>query len=115
MSCTIIKICLQPVIENAVYHGFKPKGDKGLLVISGIRLENNIILTVKDDGIGMEADEVDSLNQRLQAEAYNGKRNIGLANVNERIKIIFGKAYGIKVESTFGKGTCVYITIPATE
>ncbi len=115
MSCTIIKICLQPVIENAVYHGFKPKGDKGLLVISGIRLENNIILTVKDDGIGMEADEVDSLNQRLQAEAYNGKRNIGLANVNKRIKIIFGKAYGIKVESTFGKGTCVYITIPATE
>ena len=115
MSCTIIKICLQPIIENAVYHGFKPKGDKGLLVISGLRQENNIILTIKDDGIGMDTDEVDALNKRLREEAYNGKRHIGLANVNERIKIIFGKSYGISVESTFGKGTCVYVTIPATE
>lgn len=115
MSCTIIKICLQPIIENAVYHGFKPKGDKGLLTISGFRRENNIILIIDDDGIGMDEEEVSALNKRLREDVYSGKNHIGLANVNERIKIIFGKTYGIRVESEFGKGTQVYVTIPATE
>lgn len=112
LDCTIIKICLQPIIENAVYHGFKPKGGKGLLTISGRREQNNILLIVQDDGIGMEAEAVTALNAKLEAEDYSHSSHIGLANVNKRIKIIFGKDYGIHVQSQPNKGTSVYITIP---
>ena len=116
LSYTIIKICLQPIIENAVYHGFKPKGGKGLLVISGVLRDDNIIFTVRDDGAGMDPETLDEMNSRLSQNIHDNKgSHIGLANVNERIKIIFGSGYGLKVESSLGIGTCVYVTIPATK
>ncbi|HIT85988.1 MAG TPA: histidine kinase [Candidatus Ornithomonoglobus intestinigallinarum] len=116
LSYTIIKICLQPIIENAVYHGFKPKGGKGLLVISGVLRDDNIIFTVRDDGAGMDPETLDEMNSRLSQNIHDNKgSHIGLANVNERIKIIFGSDYGLKVESSLGIGTCVYVTIPATK
>lgn len=114
LSYTTIKICLQPIIENAVYHGFKPKGDKGMLTISGMLRDGNIIFAVLDDGAGMDSDTLEALNASLKSEpSGENSGHIGLANVNERIKIIFGQAYGIHVESELDKGTCVYITFPA--
>lgn len=113
LPCTIIKICLQPIIENAVYHGLKPKNDKGLIKISGRCDDKNTIITISDNGVGMDSDTLYKLNRRLQDNAYNDeKSHIGLANVNQRIKIIFGDDYGITVESQEGVGTDVYITIP---
>lgn len=113
LPCTIIKICLQPIIENAVYHGLKPKNNKGLIKISGKCDDKNILITVSDNGIGMDSETLNSLNHRLQDNAYNDeKSHIGLINVNQRIKIIFGDNYGITVTSREGLGTDVYITIP---
>ena len=116
LSYTIIKICLQPIIENAVYHGIKQKNDKGLIKIKGLRDDNNIILIVSDDGVGIEKDALDELNKTLSETSFtNEKSHIGLSNVNQRIKIIFGDSYGIHVESTVGVGTDVYVTIPKKE
>lgn len=116
LSYTIIKICLQPIIENAVYHGIKQKNDKGLIKIKGLCDDNNIILIVSDDGIGNEKDALDELNKTLSETSFtNEKSHIGLSNVNQRIKIIFGDSYGIHVESTVGVGTDVYVTIPKKE
>ena len=116
LSYTIIKICLQPIIENAVYHGIKQKNDKGLIKIKGLCDDNNIILIVSDDGIGIEKDALDELNKTLSETSFtNEKSHIGLSNVYQRIKIIFGDNYGIHVESTVGVGTDVYVTIPKKE
>ena len=116
LSYTIIKICLQPIIENAVYHGIKQKNDKGLIKIKGLCDDNNIILIVSDDGVGIEKDDLDELNKTLSETSFtNEKSHIGLSNVNQRIKIIFGDSYGIHVESTVGVGTDVYVTIPKKE
>ena len=116
LSYTIIKICLQPIIENAVYHGIKQKNDKGLIKIKGLCDDNNIILIVSDDGIGIEKDALDELNKTLSETSFtNEKSHIGLSNVNQRIKIIFGDSYGLHVESTVGVGTDVYVTIPKKE
>lgn len=116
LSYTIIKICLQPIIENAVYHGIKQKNDKGLIKIKGLCDDNNIILIVSDDGVGIEKDALDELNKTLSETSFtNEKSHIGLSNVNQRIKIIFGDSYGIHVESTVGIGTDVYVTIPKKE
>ena len=116
LSYTIIKICLQPIIENAVYHGIKQKNDKGLIKIKGLCDDNNIILIVSDDGVGIEKDALDELNKTLSETSFtNEKSHIGLSTVNQRIKIIFGDSYGIHVESTVGVGTDVYVTIPKKE
>ena len=116
LSYTIIKICLQPIIENAVYHGIKQKNDKGLIKIKGLCDDNNVILIVSDDGVGIEKDDLDELNKTLSETSFtNEKSHIGLSNVNQRIKIIFGDSYGIHVESTVGVGTDVYVTIPKKE
>ncbi len=116
LSFKIIKICLQPVIENAVYHGFKPKNTKGTLTISGELDDTNIIFTMSDDGAGMDTDTLSSLNTLLHESVYNDSgSHIGLANVNKRIKIIFGEAYGLSVDSRKNIGTTVKITIPAVE
>lgn len=116
LSYTIIKICLQPIIENAVYHGIKQKNDKGLIKIKGLCDDNNIILIVSDDGVGIEKNALDELNKTLSETSFtNEKSHIGLSNVNQRIKIIFGDSYGIHVKSTVGVGTDVYVTIPKKE
>lgn len=112
LPCTIIKICLQPIIENAVYHGFKPKNSKGLLTITGKCTDTNITIIVQDDGVGMDNDALNKLNARMHEDIYVQNNHIGLTNVNKRIKIIFGDNYGINVESKPGSGTKVYVTIP---
>lgn len=117
LSYIIIKICLQPIIENAVYHGLKPQDDKGLIKIKGFCDDNdNIIFIVSDDGVGIEKDMLDTLNKNLSDTSFtNEKSHIGLSNVNQRIKIIFGDNYGIHVESTVNVGTDVFVTIPKKE
>ncbi len=114
-SCAIIKICLQPVIENAVYHGLKPKDEKGTLKISGKTYGNRIVFSVEDDGIGMDQKTLDKLNAKLQDENYQNSSHIGLLNVNQRIRIIFGNAYGVFLRPRQGNGTVVIIEVPKIE
>ena len=108
----IVKICLQPLIENAVYHGLKPKGEDGLLQISGRVGENYIQFEIRDNGVGMDAETVRMINQNLKAEDYVHEGHIGIYNVNYRIRIIFGNQYGVQVNSRPNEGTSVKIRIP---
>lgn len=116
LSCTIIKLCLQPIIENAVYHGFKPKAEKGLLTVSGFQSEGKIIIEVADNGVGMDETFLANLNAKLSRGIYsNDGSHIGIANVNSRIKILFGDEFGIFLDSHPGKGTTVRISLPIAE
>lgn len=116
LSCTIIKLCLQPIIENAVYHGFKPKSGKGTLTISGFRSGEKIVLTVADDGIGINETQLAEINSKLKSGTYSEDgSHIGIANVNSRLKILFGEEYGISLDSQEGIGTTTSITLPVSE
>ena len=110
----IIKMTLQPLVENAVYHGVEQKRGKGILEIIGYMEEGgNVILEIKDNGKGIAAKELDKINKNLQTsnlpilEHSTNKRSIGLINVNNRIKLNYGKNYGIEVSSEENQGTVV--------
>ena len=109
----ILKLTLQPVVENALYHGIKYKRAKGCIHIHGEKEGDIIRLTVRDDGVGMDEEELEQLRQQIEKPCQETERGFGLANVNERIHMYFGYEYGMKIESEKGKGTTVEIVIPA--
>ena len=110
----IPKLLLQPIIENALNHGIVPKGCDGSLVLDG-RLDGGLFaLDITDNGVGMEDDILDSLlksieNDINQADEYY----IGLSNVYHRIKLLFGKEYGLSISSVKGQFTKVSMVLPA--
>lgn len=111
---SILKITLQPIVENAILHGILGKGSElGEILISG-KLENgDITLNIKDDGIGMSEDTL----QKLFTEDINSKKGsgYGVKNISERIKLCYGEKYGISFSSKLGEGTSVTIKIPAVK
>ena len=112
LDCRIVKITLQPLIENAIYHGIKPKGEKGIIRITGCVQKDCILLEVIDDGVGMTPEEVIAINDDLRNDYIKEDKHIGIRNVNQRIKLIFGDDYGLTVESDSCKGTVVKIITP---
>ncbi|MFB9327458.1 sensor histidine kinase [Paenibacillus aurantiacus] len=112
-----LKILLQPFVENAIYHGIRNKPEKGLITIRGFELDGSIVFEVEDDGLGMSEERLAALWNASESEASPGGsgRGIGISNVNERIKLFFGEAYGITIRSELEVGTCVTITIPRIE
>lgn len=109
----ILKLTLQPVVENALYHGIKYKRAKGCIHIHGEKEGDIIRLTVRDDGVGMDEEELEQLRQQIEKPCQETEKGFGLANVNERIHMYFGPEYGMKIQSQKGKGTTVEIVIPA--
>ncbi len=109
-DCLIPKLILQPLIENALYHGIKNRRGKGLITITGSREGQNIYLRVHDNGAGMDQERLDM----LQNGIYQEKRgSFGLWNVHQRIRLYCGEAYGLSFESAAGEGTTVTVTLPA--
>ncbi|WP_337405780.1 sensor histidine kinase [Suilimivivens sp.] len=108
----IPKITIQPLVENALYHGIKNKRGQGTITITGGRSENGFVLYVRDNGIGMTQERLNEVRAGIQKLSYTGKEIYGLYNVNERIRLNFGETYGISIESTYGEGTCVSISLP---
>ena len=103
------KITIQPIIENALYHGISRMVDEGEILISVHKVNDDIIIKIKDNGVGMSEEQVESI---LKKERTDSK-GIGVKNVNDRIKIYFGDEYGIVVESELDVGTTITIKIPA--
>lgn len=113
ISCyKILKMTLQPLVENSLYHGIKYKRAKGVIRITGTEREEYIELCVEDNGIGMKPETLERLREELMRPCKETKTGFGLANVNERIKMHFGPEYGLIVESEYGQGTRVYVRIP---
>ena len=109
----ILKMTLQPLVENALYHGIKYKRAKGKITITGSLKNQKIYLMVEDNGVGMEQEELEQLRIEIQRPCKETESGFGLANVNERIRMNFGAEYGMTIESAKGEGTRVRIVIPA--
>ena len=112
----ILKLTLQPLVENALYHGIKPLRAKGLVTITG-RMndeDHTICFTVKDNGVGMSPEALAAVRTQIELPgSYEKSIGFGMANVNERIRLNFGREYGMTIDSAPGEGTQVTITIPA--
>lgn len=109
----ILKLTLQPLVENALYHGIKYKRSKGYIHINGEKEEDKIYLCVRDDGVGMDEEELKSLQEEIEKPCKETAKGFGLANVNERLRMNYGPEYGITIQSQKNKGTIVNIVIPA--
>lgn len=109
----IVKLILQPLVENAIYHGIKYKEGKGMIRIRGFRQEDRIVLQVEDDGSGMDEE---TLTHIFEKHTKDTKSNgVGLKNVNERLQLYYGTEYGLKYESKIGEGTTATVILPARE
>jgi sensor histidine kinase YesM len=104
-------LILQPIVENAVVHGIEPKMNPGTITIASSLSGNHFILTVTDDGMGITKDK---LGEILSGnETSNSRKRVGIQNVMERIKLLYGPDYGLRITSEYGKFTSVEIILPA--
>jgi two-component system sensor histidine kinase YesM len=103
---------LQPLVENAIFHGIEPKGGTGCILIKACETETGILISVFDDGIGMKVETIKKI--------FNGEENthsalfkqIGILNVHKRIQHNFGKDFGISINSNLGEYTCINVHLP---
>lgn len=110
-DCCTVKLILQPILENAINYGVNGMDDCGEIRLRGKKEEGRIILSVTDNGMGMSEEEVQFLLTDSKRLPSHGS-GVGLVNVNNRIKILFGKEYGLIVESEPDEGTTVSVCIP---
>lgn len=109
-SVHIVKLVLQPIVENAIYHGLKYKESKGLLTVTGYQKNQNAVIEITDDGVGMDEE---TLNHIFEKHKVNYRSNgVGVYNVQKRLCMYYGKEYGLHYESEPGQGTTVTVTIP---
>ena len=109
-SVHIVKLVLQPIVENAIYHGLKYKESKGLLTVTGYQKNQNAVIEITDDGVGMDEE---TLNHIFEKHKVNYRSNgVGVYNVQKRLCMYYGKEYGLHYESEPGHGTTVTVTIP---
>lgn len=111
-ECKTIRVILQPIVENAIYHGIKHLSNQGLITIGG-RLEDEVVeLYVEDNGLGMTETELEELRGNMRSSVIRESRHIGVTNVNQRLRLYFGDQYGVFIESTEGLGTKVTVRFP---
>lgn len=113
LNWQILKLSLQPIVENAIQHGLKQKG-RGTVGLTIEKRGMDLVITVYDDGVGMSVDTLTRLNLVLNDAEAPGK-NVGLKNVHERIRSVFGEPYGIVINSREHIGTSIVLTLPIVE
>lgn len=109
----ILKLTLQPLVENALYHGIKLLRAVGKISVTGEKVGDEIIFRVLDNGIGMDEGTLISLRKSIESPGSELNTGFGLANVNKRIKLNYGNQYGLDLQSTKGEGTLITVRIPA--
>ena len=118
LSCIIPKMILQPLVENAIYHGLEPQKGNGTVTIRARLHNEELVVVVQDDGIGMAPEEVDRLRAALASpnaaiDRSFAKRSIGLANIAQRIRLFSRDRCAIEIRSRRGEGTSVCIRLPS--
>jgi len=109
----ILKLSLQPLVENSLYHGIKMLRARGKITVIGEMRGDNICFQVIDNGKGMDKAELIALRKAIEVLGSEQSTGFGLANVNKRIKLNYGNMYGLDIQSKSGEGTTITITIPA--
>lgn len=115
MQLKVIKLILQPLVENAIYHGIKEKRGKGFIFITGKEEGGKIHFQVSDNGIGMKKEKLEQIRQMLSGEKQNLEIGYGVFNVNDKIRLNFGDEYGLSYHSIYGEGTTVDVWHPILE
>ena len=110
-----LKLMLQPLVENAIYHGMEFMDGDGMITVKAWREEDELYLSVADNGLGMTEDKVETILTGKSASGNGRGSGIGVKNVNERIKLYFGEAYGLTIDSEPDEGTTVIIHLPAKD
>ncbi|NJD02069.1 MAG: hypothetical protein FIA99_05620 [Ruminiclostridium sp.] len=110
MACKLNKLILQPIVENAIYHGIIPKKHTGIIEVKAFPDGDELVIRIYDDGIGIEDNRLDNINQELDSGNY--AEHIGLKNVQTRIRLLFGASYGLKIKKFQPTGTMAEIRIP---
>jgi two-component system, sensor histidine kinase YesM len=113
---TVLKLILQPLVENAIYHGIKNKREGGTITVRAkFNNANEVILEVEDNGIGFTPEKLSQLEAELADDSgvIKQESGFGIGNVNQRIKLYYGKQYGLSVKSEYKTGTCMSFVIPA--
>ncbi|WP_026885864.1 sensor histidine kinase [Clostridium beijerinckii] len=111
LDCEIIKMIIQPLIENSIYHGLSECSGDGKIVIKGEHITENLVLTISDNGIGMDHVKLKKLNDYIN-DKNNDFSGTALRNINKRLKLNYGNDYGLEIHSILGKGTTMVLTIP---
>ena len=109
LDLKIVKLVLQPLVENAIYHGIKYKETKGMIWVTGRNLGSIIVIRVEDNGIGMTEEQLAHVFEKKTNRKSNG---VGAGNVNKRLRLYYGPEYGLTYESQLNVGTAVTIRIP---
>ncbi len=108
----IPRLSLQPLVENAISHGLMEKRGSKRIAIDGAAQNGDLILSIFDNGVGMDAETINRQLREENAEAFGRSKSIGLANINARIKLLFGEAYGVSVQSQPHEGSTVTLRVP---
>lgn len=111
LECEIIKMIIQPLIENAIYHGLSDCSSNGKIIIQGQKIGNELLLTISDNGIGIDSETLKDLNEYIN-DKNNKFRGIALRNINRRLKLHYGEQYGLEIFSVLGSGTSMVLTLP---
>ncbi len=109
LDCQVPKLILQPLVENALYHGIKNRRGMGKITVTGEAKGSDLVLRVQDNGAGMEAEQVEELQNGIYEDKHTG---LGLVNVHKRIGLYCGQPYGLSFESEKGKGSTVTVLLP---
>lgn len=107
----IIKFILQPLVENYTVHGIRREDYDNELYIHIFKYDNNIKIVIEDNGIGIDKNRIIEINKRIREKDFSGK-SIGIANTHERIILLYGEGYGIRVDEEFESGTRIILDIP---
>lgn len=108
-----LKFSLQPIVENAIYHGIEKKRGKGVLKVIAHKVGDDLQFEVVDDGAGIQLKRLIELREDIVSYVEDSAESIGLKNVNQRVNLYFGQKYGLSIDSVPGEGTSVKLTIPA--
>lgn len=112
---TILRMMIQPLVENAFKHGFFTNSPHNILKIYGFLQDDVIVFEVIDDGLGISPESYEKLLSNLNDDTVLPTKQIGIANINSRIKLHYGSEYGVDIESEYGKYTCVRVRIPRSK
>jgi two-component system sensor histidine kinase YesM len=116
LDATILKLTVQPLVENALYHGIKNKRNGGSITVRARRSDHDLILLeVQDDGVGFTPYKLAQIRANMDDDSDQitlKESGFGLENVNKRVKLYYGKQYGLSVHSQYQEGTCVTLAIP---
>lgn len=111
IDCQVPVLTLQPLVENAIKHGIQPKMGPGTVSISARRVNGEMVFEIRDDGVGIS----DDIMPKVLRPGFGSGNGVGLSNVHERLRSLFGEDYGLRIESEEGKGTGVYVRVPLHE